>query len=141
MAEEHSLLAGRAVLVVEDEPLVGLDVADALTSRGAQVVCVRSAVEALASIDPVELSVAVLDINLGTHDCRPVCQHLSDRGIPFLFHSGYSNTLDGWSDVPLLRKPATPQQIIDAVANLLSTHPTESGDGNSRTLQGSDLRT
>jgi DNA-binding response OmpR family regulator len=73
MAEAHSLLAGRAVLVVEDEPLVGLDVADALTSCGAQVVCVRSAVEALASIDPVELSVAVLDINLGSHDCRPVC--------------------------------------------------------------------
>jgi CheY-like chemotaxis protein len=120
MAEANSQFGGRVVLVVEDEPLVGLDVADALTSCGARVVCVRSAVQALASVDPVELSVAVLDINLGSHDFRPVCQYLSDRGVPFLFHSGYGSTLDGWSDIPLVRKPATSQQIIDAVADLLS---------------------
>ena len=141
MAEAHSLLAGRVVLVVEDEPLVGLDVADALSSCGAQVICVRSAVEALASVDRVKPSAAVLDINLGGHDCLPVCQYLSDRGVPFLFHSGYSKTFDGWSDAPLLAKPATPQQIIDAVANLLNTRPTESDDGNSRTLPASEIRT
>jgi hypothetical protein len=54
MAEANSPLAGRVMLVVDDEPLVGLDVADALMSCGGRVVCVRSAVEALASVDPRE---------------------------------------------------------------------------------------
>jgi CheY-like chemotaxis protein len=119
MTHRHALLAGCVVLVVEDEPLVGLDIAQALTSCGAQVVLTRTAADAMVSVDQTSPSAAVLDINLGSHDCSAVCQYLRARDIPFLFLTGYSNTLEGWSDIPLLSKPATAPQIIDAIVNLL----------------------
>jgi CheY-like chemotaxis protein len=108
-------LNGRVVLVVEDEPLVGLDIAEALTTSGATVVSASMVADAIASVDRPELSAAILDIRLGGEGCSPICQHLSERGVPFLFYTGCNIALDGWSDVPILAKPANHQQIIDAV--------------------------
>ena len=61
---------------------------------------------------------AVLDINLGDHDCTAVCEQLCKRDIPFLFYTGYSSTLAGWDDVPIVQKPAMPQEIVEAVERL-----------------------
>ena len=106
------------MLVVEDEPLVSLDVVDALAAMGAHVVSASSAGEALRSLDSFQITAAVLDINLGGHDCATVCQSLWEREIPFAFHTGYSSPLDGWANVPLIRKPAVPQEMVEAVVRL-----------------------
>jgi CheY-like chemotaxis protein len=58
-------LAGKRFLVVEDEPLVALDVADGLTRAGADVVAsVASSREALEVVENGELDAALLDGNL-----------------------------------------------------------------------------
>jgi DNA-binding response OmpR family regulator len=114
---------GCTVLVVEDEPLVGLDVVDILKAEGAQAVLAKSANEAISALDRVQVTSAVLDINLGNHDCAAVCQCLRERDVPFLFHTGYTAPLGGWEGVPVVRKPTTPQEIVEAVERMCRSRP------------------
>jgi DNA-binding response OmpR family regulator len=116
-------LTGYSILVVEDEPLVGLDLADTLRAAGAQVVFAKSASEAISSLDRVQVTASVLDINLGSHDCAAVCQRLRDRDIPFLFHTGYTVPLAGWESVTVIRKPSMAQEIVEAVERLCRSRP------------------
>ena len=120
----HAQLTGCVILVVEDEPLVSLNLADLLTAEGAHVVCAKKACEAIQAIERFQVTAAVLDINLGNHECAAICQSLAERGIPFLFHTGYTVPLDGWSNVPLVKKPATSQQMTEAVERLCAVHRT-----------------
>jgi CheY-like chemotaxis protein len=117
----RSRLDGCVVLVVEDEPLVSLDVVEMLTTEGAQVVCANTARQAIQSIERFKIKAAVLDINLGSHDCTAICQYLWDRKIPFLFHTGYSAPLDGWASVPVVHKPAARDKLTEAVERLCGT--------------------
>lgn len=121
---EGAQLKGCVVLVVEDEPLVSLNLVDVLSAAGAQVVCAKKAGEAIQSVERFKVTAAVLDINLGDHDCAAICQHLRERGIPFLFHTGYSAPLEGWSTVPVVKKPATSHQMTEAVERLCAAHQT-----------------
>jgi hypothetical protein len=80
-------LVGRLVLVVEDEPLVALDVADCLKAAGAQVIIARTLADALRESASANLSAAVLDHGQGgrasaqarepatacNHACRGSC--------------------------------------------------------------------
>ncbi len=111
-------LNGCVVLVVEDEPLVSLNLADVLSAAGAHVVCATKACEAIQSAQRVKITAAVLDINLGDHDCLAICRYLGERGIPFLFHTGYNAALHGWNNVPVVKKPATSHEMTAAVERL-----------------------
>jgi hypothetical protein len=60
-----------------------------------------------------------LDFRLGVSvDCMPLCTLLTKAGVPFVLHTGYT-LLDGGPNVPVLQKPATPVQLVAAVAALL----------------------
>jgi DNA-binding response OmpR family regulator len=122
-------LDGRVVLVVEDEPLVGLDIAEMLKASGASVVPTRKVADAVAWMDRVEFSAAILDINLGGEDCSAVCQRLSERGIPFLFYTGYAQPPDGWRGIAIIGKPANCRQMIDAVERLCCSRQSAMADG------------
>jgi DNA-binding response OmpR family regulator len=116
------MLAGRTILVVEDEPLVGLDVAEAIREAGANVILTYSVRDALIEVTRADISAAVLDINLAGEDCSPICQQLVDRGIPFLFHTAYSSSLPvlhGWPNVPVIAKPSLRNEIPNALATLV----------------------
>jgi CheY-like chemotaxis protein len=95
-------LDGRTILVAEDEPLVGLDIADTLQAAGAKIVRALKLEDAVNLARTAELSAAILDINLVGEDCLPVCQLLADRNIPFVFNTGYSErpVLEKWPDAP-----------------------------------------
>jgi DNA-binding response OmpR family regulator len=121
-AVQSSQLAPRTILVVEDEPLVALEIVDTLTARGAHVVSATRVADAIKSIDQNQISAAVLDIKLGNTDCAAICLYLRERGIPFLFHTAYSATLDGFNSVPMIPKPSSPQAISDAVKRLCGSH-------------------
>ena len=55
---------------------------------------------------------------LGREDASPLCRLLAERATPFVFHSGYMNAPEGWNHVPIVEKPATHEQIVDAVGRL-----------------------
>jgi DNA-binding response OmpR family regulator len=114
-------LIGVSVLIVEDEPLIALDLHAALSAAGAGIMAATDTAEALRLIRRNDVSVAVLDIGLGDHDCTAVCQALLHHRVPFLFHTGQSNAAmrDAWPQAPMLAKPARAEEIVARVADLV----------------------
>jgi CheY-like chemotaxis protein len=83
-------LAGTRVFIVEDEALILDTLQDMLEGLGCHVV--ESALrveEALAKLVGLDFDVAVLDVNVAGTRIDPVADLLADRGLPFLFASGY----------------------------------------------------
>src|SRR4051812_14467505 len=71
--------------------------------------------QAIAAIEKIKVGAAVLDIGVVGENCAPLCRYLSQRGVQFLFYSGYTVAPDEWGHVPIIRKPASREQIVDAV--------------------------
>lgn len=84
-------LRGKRVLVLEDEPLIGIVLADILEAAGCVVVGPAYDVDqALRLISHAAIDCAVLDVNLGSgQTSAPVADVLEERAIPFLFATGY----------------------------------------------------
>jgi DNA-binding response OmpR family regulator len=116
---KNDTLAGRLILVVEDEPLIAMDVQAALEGAGASVICCNSTDGAQRAEQP-GLSAAILDTRPNSGDHRPIARRLRDRGVPFLFYSTHApedvTTVRG---APVLLKPERPTEIVASVALLL----------------------
>jgi two-component sensor histidine kinase/CheY-like chemotaxis protein len=89
-ADASRVLAERRVLVVEDEVLLTLLVESILSQAGALPVGPASTVaEALPLARSEPLDAAVLDVNVADEAVFPVADVLQDRGVPFVFVTGY----------------------------------------------------
>lgn len=103
---------------------LALELEEALSGEGAEFVGPSHTVaEAHALACEEVLTAAVLDVQLGQDTVSPVAQELSDRGIPFLFHTGQSD-IEGlhreWPGCKIVRKPVPSQILVAAVAGLLA---------------------
>jgi CheY-like chemotaxis protein len=106
--EPMTASAGRRILVVEDEMLIGMLLEDMLADLGHQVVAVVPRVnEALAAVQREAFDLAILDVHLNGQAVFPVAESLIDRGIPFVFATGYGERglPEGYRDRPILQKP------------------------------------
>ena len=106
------------VLVVEDEALVALDIAEQLTDAGFGVIGPATSVtKALKLIGEVGCDAAVLDVNLRDETAEPVASELRSRQIPFLFLSAVSGEQlpAGFGGEVLLAKPARSDVLIAAL--------------------------
>ena len=120
---ESTVLAGRCILVVEDEPLISLDIAARLQGAGARVISASHLEKALGLAECPDLAAGVLDFDLGKTDSTAVCWQLVDRRVPFVFHSGrIYNAFRQWPRAPVVLKPMT-QGLIGAVAGLFRSTP------------------
>jgi CheY-like chemotaxis protein len=137
----ESPLRGRSVLIVEDEPLIALEVHDALRSAGASVLAATNTKEAMDLIGYAQICAAIVDVDLGGDDCSNVCAALTKRAIPFMFYTGYSSDhqLQQWRRASTLSKPALSTTIIETVAQLTMAEHDKRDIGNSTPL--SDPRT
>jgi PAS domain S-box-containing protein len=102
------VLAGKRVLLVEDEMLVAMMMKDMLTDLGFSVVGPYSRIaEALPVARANDLEAAVLDINLNGELVYPVAAALVERGVPIVFVTGYgAESIDKqFSQIPVLQKP------------------------------------
>jgi len=110
----------RRILVVEDEYLVALDLAEDLRAMGADVVGpVPSVEKALEAVDgDSALDGAILDINLQGSVIFPVADRLAERHIPFFFTTGYDKEVipDRHAAVPRCEKPVTAPRLRQALA-------------------------
>jgi DNA-binding response OmpR family regulator len=101
-------LAGKRVLIVEDELLVALMIEDFLGDFGCTTIGPCGSVEnALHAVRTETLDLAVLDVNLAGERVYPVAEALAERHIPFLFLSGYGEDAipPGHSDWKVCAKP------------------------------------
>lgn len=102
------------VYIVEDEALVAMLIEDMVTALGHEVVgMAKSLDEAVSTARELDCDLAILDINLNGQKSFPVAQALADRGIPFLFASGYgaAGLEQGFLDRPILSKPFSLSQL------------------------------
>jgi DNA-binding response OmpR family regulator len=119
-------LVGRTILIVEDEPLIALDIATTIQTAGAVTLPARSLSEAMRLVENSELSAAVLDFGLGDGHADPVCSRLNERGIPFILHSGYAHAGDACRGGTVISKPANPKVLIEAIVALFRSPNAES---------------
>lgn len=116
-------VAGKRVLVVEDEPFVALGLEDNLRSLGCAVIGPATTLAAAMQAAGHEaMDAAILDVNLGGETVFPAAAVLADRGIPFVFCSGFSSETrlpERFSEVPRVAKPYTGRIIARALMDLL----------------------
>jgi DNA-binding response OmpR family regulator len=114
-----SKLKGREVLIVEDETLIGMELAQAFRKVGASITITSTLKQALILVEHDGLAVAILDHALGDGDSTRLCQRLTERGIPFVIYSGF-NEVEGASKAgPLVTKPATGDAVVATAEGLL----------------------
>lgn len=101
-------LRGLRILLVEDDPLICLDLEASLSELGAIVAAASDVSAALKIVAASALDFAVLDFELGVGTSEPIARAARARGIPFLFLSGYSEhdeRFARWAGVAVLVKP------------------------------------
>lgn len=119
-----NLLAGRTILLLEDNMIVALEAEDTLFDLGAKAVWAASTLreaEAIVAREPIDL--AMLDINIGLDTSLELASRLAARGVPFIFASGYGDDVrlaEGSAAVPILKKPYDGEQIRRAMAIALA---------------------
>ena len=112
-------LAGRSILIVEDEPLIALEIVTAFQNAGAVALTARSLTEAIHLVEHDGLSAAVLDFGLADGDADAVCARLDERHITFILHSGYTRHGLIYDRGTVIPKPARPETLIETVVGLL----------------------
>ena len=106
---------GKRALIVEDEPLLALEVVEYLTDAGFEVIGPATSVaSALSLIAESGCDIAVLDVHLGKEHSEPVALALKARGTPFVVVSGNSREHypAGFKDAPSLSKPVSPTSLV-----------------------------
>lgn len=96
------------VLIVEDEMLVAMNIEDMLLDLGHEVAGIASRLEpALSLAAEADFDFALLDVNLAGSPSFPVAAVLRDRGLPFLFATGYGTKgiIEEFRSYPVLQKP------------------------------------
>ena len=116
-------LAGRRILVVEDEYFLAEELRCALTAGGVTVLGpVPSVRAALDLIDRGEApDAAMLDVSLGGDAAYPIADALTARGLPFLFTTGYdrSSMPARYAAVRRLEKPVELPLLMRELGRLL----------------------
>jgi CheY-like chemotaxis protein len=126
--EAMARLAGRRILVVEDEVLVAMDISMVLEDAGAEVgEPATNCRIALDRINTEKYDVAILDGNLGGEPIDAVAAALTRRRVPFVFVSGYGheNLPKAFAQAPLLTKPFKPSKLVIAIEDLLAQSPAD----------------
>jgi|SRR6185503_3445390 len=117
MGQVH--LAGHSILVVEDEPLIALHIAECFRAAGASVFTAHNLRDGLRLAGHPDLSVAIVDFGLSDGDGTGLCERLKGRGIPFVLHTGYTHVSEACRSGVVIPKPASPAELVSAVARLL----------------------
>ncbi|MEQ1718967.1 MAG: response regulator [Hyphomicrobium sp.] len=117
------MLQGAHILIIEDEPLIALDVETAVRLAGAGLVSAAQTVEqALTMVEAPGLAGAIVDLRLQGQSVREVVKRLTERSIPFIFYTGADDipTARSWPAVPVVSKPAAPQDAVCLLAQLIA---------------------
>ncbi|TFL17245.1 response regulator [Jannaschia formosa] len=114
-------LAGRRVLVVEDEIMVVMMVENILGDLGCETVAASNKARAFALLEKETFDAAILDVNLDGAESYDVADVLVLKGTPFMFSTGYG--VDGlkpaYRHLPVLPKPFWEQELLRLISGLV----------------------
>jgi CheY-like chemotaxis protein len=116
-----SALAGKRILVVEDEALIAAMVEDMLRELGAVVVGPATTIaKGLSLVESEAIDAALLDVNVRDQRIDPVADVLRDRGVPMLFATGYgSRAFVENPGAAYIDKPYTQEKLASELVKLL----------------------
>jgi len=122
----HKQLENVSILVIEDEPIIALDLQYVLESSGAAPVTLEHAVEGARRrlSGPAALpDVVILDLVLGGTSSLPLAEELRHKRVPFLFLTGDAIGIPScFSDVQAIQKPYAVDQLITAIGKAVNKH-------------------
>ncbi|MFM9863301.1 MAG: response regulator [Micropepsaceae bacterium] len=121
-AFEPAKQAGCRILIVEDQMLIALSLADAVLALDATPVVASRVAKAVAFAVSEPFDAAIVDMNLAGEPADAVLDALSARDIPIVITTGYGvkAITEKYRGLPLLAKPYTAEQIEAALLNLLA---------------------
>ncbi len=117
-------LAGRHVLVVEDEYFLADEIREGLVALGAEVVGpfpdFKAAAAAILRNGP-PIDVALLDVNVRSEMVFPLARALRLRDVPVVFTTGYDKDVLGaeFQDAVLWQKPVNLAIALPSLVNLV----------------------
>jgi CheY-like chemotaxis protein len=121
------VLAGRRILVVEDQYAIALDLCESLDREGASVVgpaaSVEDALQMLEASGPPDA--AVLDIQLRGGSVYPVADRLQELGVPYLFTTAceLDEIPERYRRAPRFDKPVRLSSILDEIRKQVTSAP------------------
>lgn len=118
-----SQLVGIRILIVEDEPLISFEMAEALAEYGAIIIGPYADVaSALIALGREEPTVAILDWWLLEQCANDVAMALVARQIPFVFYTGIDprdDTFCKWQNLTVVSKPAALGELVSQIFQVL----------------------
>ena len=117
MSQENKpapVLIGCLILIVQKQWAIANGLTLAFETKGARVLTARDAATGLALADDPDLAAAVLD-----GDSHELCCLLDKKQIAYVVHSGREQLDDECADAPLIRKPASVEEVVASVERLL----------------------
>jgi DNA-binding response OmpR family regulator len=112
---------GRRLLIVENQVIIAMDIAERARRRGWTPCGPHAGVaDALAALQRERPDAAVLDLSLhADQDCTPLCEALQAAGAPFVFTNSHAKRFDAlFPDAPRLEKPFSDDDFAAALARL-----------------------
>ena len=111
------------LLVVEDDAMIGMLLADMLCELGYTVAAEAASIdEALEAARKTDFDLAILDADLQGRSVSPIADALVARDIRFVFVTGYGDHgLPAYRDRPTLRKPFQMDALKRALQERLGT--------------------
>lgn len=116
-------LAGRRILIVEDESLVAILLETILEDLECEPVGPAGTVdEGLELASNADIDGALLDVNVAGELVFPVAAKLTERGIPFVFSTGYGEggLPEEWRKNITIQKPFTEAAVLEALARAMT---------------------
>ncbi len=115
------------VLIVEDQMLIAMHLEQILLNAGVKdVMTTASVTEAMQRLRIDQPDVAILDVNLGGETSEALALELKRRGIPFMFATGYGDSMipaHKFPRTPVVQKPYEAAAILGNVGRLLGDGP------------------
>jgi DNA-binding NtrC family response regulator len=120
--ESASPLAGRHILIVEDEMIIAIDLSDIVERFGCTSVMAAHVGKAAPLAATQAIDVGILDLNLAGESVYPVADELSRRGIPFVIATGYGaeGIAPAYRNHPILAKPYSAREVEVALLRALA---------------------
>lgn len=110
-------LKGLRVLILEDEFLIAMDVEQLCRDSGAEDVFIVRSLQEFAT-DMPDFDVAIVDLMLSGVSTLDFARQIYDRGVPFVFASGYTDLqeiTEKFPNVSVVGKPYAGEDLIGAV--------------------------
>jgi DNA-binding response OmpR family regulator len=120
-----TLFKGRSILVLEDEPLIRFELTSLFESAGAQVIPARTCQQAVEAVEQSQIGAALLDHGLRGDNVAPLCAHLADCQIPYMFYTGCPDLEHTYPRAIIIQKPASAEVLLAAMADLMARNTYE----------------